>query len=404
MWNNLSMKDKANIIALGVKSGITNLDNIKNGYNDYAREGYKKWKEAIRNYKGIDVDNDPTYDYEGYYNSNPNRAWDMMKRDSNAHFTDEFKTALHPSFSNESRYSGSVNKFNPQGLTGGTWLGDNAYRLSEDQLNRDWDTDRTLDYFKDNEPTPVDLQDPTGSSILRSVEVTAKRKPTFIDTLRNKLTSIVDSLSESTYATGGDLNKSLEDARNSTISYNNTIKPNKNINGTEDNPVELPGVTVYPRNVYLDTYYPFSKGNFIGHSSLFLKDENPYNSYADAVDVKMHHKGYNLANNNCSNATNRVLENYFNEDNPTVLFTTPGDVRDFWQEELKKIGRTPVKVDTGEPLHDRSFISLTGEEFERMAQAMGKESDKYYSEKAGSNRRRSFSDWRKNYGFIPDTN
>lgn len=403
MWNDLSMKDKAAIIALGVKSGVTDLDNIRNGYNSYARGGYKKWKEAVRNYKGIDIDNDPTYDYEGYYNSNPNRAWDMMKRDSDAHFTDEFKTALHPSFSNESKYSGTVNKFNPKGVVGGTWLGDNTYRLSEDQFNRGWDTDRTLDYFKEAESTPIDLQDPTGSSVLRSVEVTAKRNPSFLDTLRNKLTSIINGLSENTYDEGGDLNRSLEDARNSTVSYSKTVQP-RNVNGTEENPVELPGVTVYPRNVYLDTYYPFNKDNFIGHSSLFLKDENPYNSYADAVDVKMHHKGYNLVNNNCSNATNRVLENYFNADNPTVLFTTPGDVQDFWQEELKKIGRTPVKVNTGDSLHDRSFISLTGEEFERMAQAMGKESDKYYSEKRDANRRRAFSDWRKNYGFIPSTN
>ena len=181
MWNDLSMKNKAAIIDLGVKSGVTDLDNIRNGYNSYARGGYKKWKEAIRNYKGIDIDNDPTYDYEGYYNSNPNRAWDMMKRDSDAHFTDEFKTALHPSFSNESKYSGTVNKFNPKGVIGGTWLGDNIYRLSEDQFNRDWDTDRTLDYLNDNESFPVTLQDPTGSTILRSVTVS----PSVFDYLRN---------------------------------------------------------------------------------------------------------------------------------------------------------------------------------------------------------------------------
>lgn len=290
MWNDLSMKDKAAIIALGVKSGVTDLDNIKSGYNEYLE---------------------------------------------------------------------NENNISPPTIKG----------------------------------------DPV---VFKNTEVEDKRA-TLADTLRNNLTSIINGLSENTYDEGGDLNRSLEDARNSTVSYSKTIQP-RNVNGTEKNPVELSGVTVYPRNVYLDTYYPFNKGNFIGHSSLFLKDDNPYNSYSDAVDVKMHHKGYNLVNNNCSNATNRVLENYFNADNPTVLFTTPGDVQDFWQEELKKIGRTPVKVDTGEALHDRSFISLTGEEFERMAQAMGKESDKYYSEKKDANRREAFSDWRKNYGFIPNTN
>lgn len=54
MWNDLSMKDKAAIIALGVKSGVTDLDNIRNGYNNY----------------------------EGYYNSNPNIAQNILKEDT----------------------------------------------------------------------------------------------------------------------------------------------------------------------------------------------------------------------------------------------------------------------------------------------------------------------------------
>ena len=38
-WNTLSMKDRANYIALGVKSGITNLDTIRSVYNSYAQGG-----------------------------------------------------------------------------------------------------------------------------------------------------------------------------------------------------------------------------------------------------------------------------------------------------------------------------------------------------------------------------
>ena len=172
MWNNLSMAEKANIITLGVSSGITNLNDIRKGYNSFARGGYTKWKERIREYKGLDVDNDPTYDYEGFYNSYPDKAWDMLNADKKAHFPDEFKTALHPSFSNESRYSGYKNKYNPKGITGGTWLDDYNYRLSQSQINNDWDTDRTLNSFQVAESHPVRLQDPNGSIILRSVTVT----------------------------------------------------------------------------------------------------------------------------------------------------------------------------------------------------------------------------------------
>ena len=157
MWKDLSMANKANIIALGVKSGITDLNYIRKGYNSFERGGYTKWKQKIKEHKGIDIDNDPTYDYEGFYNSNPDRAWDMMNKASDAHFTDEFKTAIHPSFSNESRYSGYKNKYNPKGITGGTWLDDYNYRLSQSQINNDWDTDRTLDSFKVAESHPVRL-------------------------------------------------------------------------------------------------------------------------------------------------------------------------------------------------------------------------------------------------------
>ena len=157
MWNNLSMAEKANIIALGVRSGITDLNHIRSGYNSFARGGYTKWKQKIKEHKGIDIDNDPTYDYEGFYNSNPDRAWDMMNKASDAHFTDEFKTALHPSFSNESRYSGYKNKYNPNGITGGTWIDDYNYQLSQSQFDNDWDTDRTLNYFQVAESHPVGL-------------------------------------------------------------------------------------------------------------------------------------------------------------------------------------------------------------------------------------------------------
>ena len=172
MWNDLSMAERANIIALGVKSGLTNLNDIRERYNSFARGGYTKWKEKIKEHKGIDIDNDPTYDYEGFYNSNPDRAWDMVDKPRSIHFTDEYKTSLHPSFSDQSIYSGYKNKFNPNGITGGTWLNNNNYQLSQSQIESDWNTDATLDYFNANERNPVNLIGPNGSIVLRGITVT----------------------------------------------------------------------------------------------------------------------------------------------------------------------------------------------------------------------------------------
>lgn len=153
-------------------NGITSLNSVRKKYNSFARGGYTKWKEKIREYKGINIDNDPTYNYEEFYNSNPDRAWDMINRGSNTHFVDDYKTVLHPSFSNQSIYSGHKNKFNPRGITGGTWIDNNNYQLSQSQFNNNWDTDATLDYFNQAENSPINLYAPDGSTILRSITVT----------------------------------------------------------------------------------------------------------------------------------------------------------------------------------------------------------------------------------------
>ena len=101
MWNKLPMAERAKYIQLAIQNGITDLNTIRRSYNSFARGGYTKWKEGIKEHKGIDVDNDSTYDYEGFYNSDPDRAWEMLDKDKNVHFTDEFKTHLHPSFDDE---------------------------------------------------------------------------------------------------------------------------------------------------------------------------------------------------------------------------------------------------------------------------------------------------------------
>lgn len=95
-----------------------------------ANENYKKWNmnspQEAYNY----AINDPTYDYWGYYNKYPNSA-----ANANTHWTDEFKTAQHPTFSTGSKYSGKKSKYNPYGKKGGTWInngGGGTYLPRED--------------------------------------------------------------------------------------------------------------------------------------------------------------------------------------------------------------------------------------------------------------------------------
>lgn len=63
--------------------------------------------------------NDNTYDYRGYYNEYPNGDGNALN-----HWTDEFKTAYHPTFSTLSKYSGKKSQYNPQGILGGHWNGE----------------------------------------------------------------------------------------------------------------------------------------------------------------------------------------------------------------------------------------------------------------------------------------
>lgn len=103
------MADKAKYIQMAVASGITDLSGIHRAYETYADGGYLDWIDAVKKWKpGIDEDIDsdnPSYDYEGFYMEDPDRAWEMLKEDSEAHFTDRYKKPNHPTFSDESIYS-----------------------------------------------------------------------------------------------------------------------------------------------------------------------------------------------------------------------------------------------------------------------------------------------------------
>lgn len=62
--------------------------------------------------------NDPTYNYRSYYNNTP----ELFLNYGLDHWPDTYKTAYHPTFSNESIYSGKKSQYNPEGIKGGVWL------------------------------------------------------------------------------------------------------------------------------------------------------------------------------------------------------------------------------------------------------------------------------------------
>lgn len=100
----------------------------KTSFDDGKDRSYQDWKTKISKYKHIDIDHDNTYDYEGFYNSDPDNAYRFLNDDPTAHFDDTYKTVYHPTFSDLSIYSGKVDpRFNPEGLKGGHWVNDHKY-------------------------------------------------------------------------------------------------------------------------------------------------------------------------------------------------------------------------------------------------------------------------------------
>ena len=159
MWRDLTMRQKADLMRLGVQNGVTDLNQIKHIYNIYADGGYLEWKKQIRRHKGLNIDGDNTYDYKGFFESDPERAWSMLNEDSDAHFIDKYKTVYHPTFSNQSIYSGVKHpEFNPNGLNGGTWSEDgHTFTMSDDLYSAPTSMDDRINYLMNNESEGVQL-------------------------------------------------------------------------------------------------------------------------------------------------------------------------------------------------------------------------------------------------------
>ena len=201
-WDDLSLSGKNDVMAAAVRNGITNLHDIKDKWNEFAEGGkvnkkdYATWKRDIKDYKHIDIDHDNTYDYQGFYNKYPDKAWSMLNGNPDAHFTDEFKTVYHPTFSDESIYSGKYDKrYNPQALEGGHWSeasdGRDLFRMSEDGYRGPVSMDERQQYLIDNEPDGAVLEESNGAL------------PMYDGTLWGGVLPNVDVYNNNTYEFGG---------------------------------------------------------------------------------------------------------------------------------------------------------------------------------------------------------
>lgn len=98
---------------------------------DVASKNNPKWNEFRKNNGEPELSedeelrrilNDNTYNYRGYYNKYPN-----SRANADTHWTDEFKTVYHPTFSVQSKYSGKKSQYNPEGVLGGQWSPNETY-------------------------------------------------------------------------------------------------------------------------------------------------------------------------------------------------------------------------------------------------------------------------------------
>lgn len=145
MWKDLSMKDKASYIRMGVENGITDLDTIREIYNKFADSGpikksYKDFSTRLsKAWNNQDLSKDD-YDYQKYYNDDPDRAYRQLisiEKGGHGHFDDEGRSGIYKT-PNHATYPD---------LGPNSWLNDDKiFNMSARQAVPE-NTDRVLDYL-----------------------------------------------------------------------------------------------------------------------------------------------------------------------------------------------------------------------------------------------------------------
>lgn len=146
MWKDLNMKERAAFIKVAVDNGILDINDIIGHYNKFAEGGVlddnKSFKDFAKKlsiaWGGQDITKDD-YDYEKYYNDNPNEAYEQLRLIQMGiapHFPDDGKSGMykkpsHPTYPDLGDKSWSEN--------------DTVFNISDRQV--EGDTDRILNYL-----------------------------------------------------------------------------------------------------------------------------------------------------------------------------------------------------------------------------------------------------------------
>jgi len=105
--------------------------------------------------------NDNTYKYKDAYDND-----ELTDPSGNMHFGDKYKTAYHPTFSNESKFSGKKSEENPEGIIGGRWSNDwRKYYVGDRIKSKYFNQEQTKRYLKMSEDYPVEMIYDFGKSI-----------------------------------------------------------------------------------------------------------------------------------------------------------------------------------------------------------------------------------------------
>lgn len=174
-WDSLSIADKAEMMRVAIANGITTLPEIRKVYNKFAEGGdirekdddYYDYMVKLADKKakdwGVDPDilltrmlNDNEYNYKAFFNMDRKNAMGMLTASPEAHFSDVGKTVWHPTFSNESIYSGKTSDYNPRGTVGGEWgeYGGREYYIPSNSqfINNDINVEKTEEYLMQADP------------------------------------------------------------------------------------------------------------------------------------------------------------------------------------------------------------------------------------------------------------
>ena len=143
-WNDLTMAQKNELMQTYIRNGVTSLEDMRGHFNSFAdggpKKSYKEWAGQMqKKYPWLEMDSKKAgYDYERYFNENYEDAIARLAEAEARHFTDRYKLANHPTYSNESVYS--------QGpRIGGEWTNDDKFIpsvINKQQYPKVYDQDR----------------------------------------------------------------------------------------------------------------------------------------------------------------------------------------------------------------------------------------------------------------------